>query len=66
MSEDEIEAAVDAFRSTQKCVDRTRCDAHRKILASVASIEVDWLQGLVPPQQAMEQISEVLRRLIAC
>lgn len=60
-------AAAEAFRSTLRSTVQVEhaAGAHRKTLASIASIEADWLQGLITPQQAMEQINEVLQKFTA-
>lgn len=32
-----------------------------KAMVSIAAIEVDWLQGLVSADEAMQQISDILK-----
>lgn len=39
-----------------------RSSEYRRVLVSIASIEVGWRMQVVTAQEAMEQIAEVLRK----
>ena len=39
-----------------------RSSEYRRVLVSIASIEIDWRMEMVTAQEAMKQISDALRK----